>query len=97
MVQNTVFDIEKAKELRASLAQLKELVKGDWRNVSSQATNLRRSWHDRQYDQFEEFYRKQIEAPYADVERELEEYGTFLDQQIAKAEETQHKLGNLLK
>lgn len=95
MVQNTVFDIDKAQELRTSLAQLQELVKRDWRDVSSQAINLQRSWHDRQHRQFAEFYRRQIEDPYTDVERQLGEYISFLDQQIAKTQESEHKLGNL--
>lgn len=95
MAQQTSFDIQDARDLRDQLAQLRDFLRSEWRSVSSQAGNLRMSWHDSKRDEFDDYYRKQIEAPYANVERELDEYIAFLDNQLRIAEDLKRRLGNL--
>jgi hypothetical protein len=95
MVQNTSFDIEHTKDLYLQLTQLRDFLNSEWRNISSQSRNLRLTWHDPQSDQFDQYYTRNIEAPYADVVSELDGYIAFLDKQITTAEEIKRKLGNL--
>lgn len=95
MSQQTSFDIQDARDLRAQLTQLRDLLRQEWRGVSLQANNLRMSWHDSKRDVFDDHYRQQIESPYADVERELDEYIEFINNQLRIAEDLNQRLGDL--
>lgn len=93
--QKTTFNIEDAKELRDQLVQMRQFLRAEWQGVSRQASYLRGTWHDLYQSVFNEYYVKMIEAPYADVERELDQYISFLDNQIRIAEEIKPRVGSL--
>ena len=93
--QKTTFNIEDAKELRDQLVQMRQFLRAEWQGVSSQARSLRMTWHDLYQSVFDEYYLKMIEAPYAGVERELDQYISFVDNQIRIAEEIKSRVGSL--
>jgi len=80
------FDIIAASRLRSELIQMKALLKEDWYRVSAKAAALLAVWHDPQRDTFQEYFDKQIKAPYANVMAALDVHIGFLDVQISQAE-----------
>jgi len=93
MAEQISFDIEDAKAFLKLLQEFNETLQQEWLQVSSQWSNLQRSWRDDQYYKFEPLFEK-LSANYDDAKLECEVYVSWLALQIEVA--NKHKF-NLFK
>ncbi|MBP0013397.1 MAG: hypothetical protein J7545_06255 [Roseofilum sp. SBFL] len=92
--QQTSFSSEDAQVLLTELQQFRDTLQQEWSRVLSQWANLKITWRDEQFDQFEPFF-EAMAANYRDAEQDCEKYIRFLQEQIKIADERKSKLGAL--
>ncbi len=95
MVKQTSFDLEDAKNLLSQLTQFYRTLWQEWSHVSTQWNNLKETWRDEQFNQFEPLF-EQLSSTYKDEIEECESYIVFLKQQIEIADKRRVKLGDIV-
>lgn len=88
----TSFNIEDAKNLLHQLNQFHLTLLQEWSHVSTQWSNLKETWHDQQFNEFEPLFDK-LSSTYDDELKKCENYMLFLIQKIDIAEKGKFKLG----
>lgn len=94
MVQPTSFNLEDAECLLKQLNQFRVTLQQQWGKVATQWENLKSTWHDQQFDQFEPLFEK-LSSTYQDEIDDCEKYMSFLLQQINIAQQRKVKLGDV--
>jgi vacuolar-type H+-ATPase subunit I/STV1 len=94
MSPNTVFEIAKAEQLKASLQSLRECVKQDWQITAAAIKNLQSQWNDNQSIKAEKFL-EEIASNYQAIETSLDSQIQSISEQISIAQNRQEKIDAL--
>ncbi|EKD10329.1 hypothetical protein [Limnospira platensis] len=79
--QQTSFIVEDAEQLLTELRRFNDSLKTEWSRVQSQWDNLKKCWHDPQYDEYSPLFEK-LKERYQQTEIECEKYIAFIYKQI---------------
>ncbi|MDJ0648105.1 MAG: hypothetical protein QNJ60_05305 [Xenococcaceae cyanobacterium MO_188.B19] len=85
MSRQTSFEIEDAEDFLNQLQEFQKSLEQEWREVLNQWDNLRSTWQDDQYYQFEPLF-EDLSATYRRAEEDLEQNIAVIDRQIKIAE-----------
>ena len=94
MSGNVSIDLEEAKAFLSILQQFREVLEGEWGQVSNQWSNLESSWEDRQYDKIAPVYEK-LSATYSEASQSYDNFIALLEGQIQIAEDAESRMGSL--
>lgn len=94
MAGNTSINLEEARDFLNTLQQFREVLEGEWGQVSNQWSNPESSWQDKQYDKIAPVYEK-ISATYTEASQSYYNFIALLEGQIQIAEDAESRMGNL--
>lgn len=94
MSPNTVFEIDKAEQLKTSLQSLKDSIQQDWQATTTAIKNLQSQWNDNQSIEAEQFL-EEIISNYQAIETDLDSHIQSISEQISIAQKQQEKMGAL--
>ncbi|MGB7274279.1 MAG: hypothetical protein WBC69_13350 [Geitlerinemataceae cyanobacterium] len=93
--KQTSFSSQDAEILLRELQYFRDVLQQEWSRVLNQWENLKMTWHDEQFDQFEKWFEEKFADSYNLAEIQCSVYINYLDWQIETAKKVRFNLGRL--
>lgn len=93
--KQTSFSYQDAEILLQELQAFRDIFQQEWSSVLNQWANLKATWHDEQFEQFEKWFDEKFAYNYSFTELQCSVYINYLYKQMEIAQKVRFNLGRL--